>query len=155
MNGDQSGSGQVYNVTITAIPDAATYTVGDPVMFICTSDSPVASTTVNVSYLWQCDDCFADGRTDMAFERILADMDTSMINCRVTIDNDVFMTDTPFDLQVTQGMVIHNTCIRYRYIYSYNMDLLLFYVYIHIIAMCFLTCMKCFKNFLNLFMFHH
>ena len=115
VNGQPSGSGQgpsVYNVTITTSPNATTYTVGDSVMFMCIVDPPIISTTVNVSYLWQCDDCFADGRTDMAFVRILTDMGISMINCRVTVDNDIFTTDTPFDLQVTQGMVIHNTCIR-------------------------------------------
>ena len=107
--GANGQSGQIFNVTITTSPDTLTYTVGDSVMFICTVDPPITSTTVNVSYLWQCDGCFADGRTEMAFERILTDMDSSsMINCRVTIDNDTFTTDTPFDLQVTQGIVIYN-----------------------------------------------
>ena len=98
-------NGQVYNVTITTSPNATNYTVGDSVMFMCVVDPPIISTTVNVSYLWQCDGCFADGRTDMAFERVLTYMDTSMISCSVTVDNDTFMTDTPFDLQVTQGIV--------------------------------------------------
>ena len=72
-------------------------------MFMCILDPPVASTTVNVSYLWQCDGCFADGRTGMTIMQVLTDMDTSMINCEVTIGNDMFMTDTLFDLQVTKG----------------------------------------------------
>ena len=123
VKGQPSGSGQgqsSYNVTIEANPDMPTYTVGDSVMFMCMVYPPITSTTVNVSYLWLCDDCFADGRTGMVIVQQLTDMNTSMIDCEVTVDNDTFTTDTSFDLQVTQGMIIHNACIRY----IHNMNLL-------------------------------
>ena len=106
VNG-QSGSGQAYNVTITANPDTLTYTVGELVTLECMVDPPIMSTTVNVTYLWQCDGCFADGSTDMVIMRQLTDVDTSMINCSATVNDNRFMTDTPFDLQVTQGMILN------------------------------------------------
>ena len=75
---------------------------------MCIVDPPIASTTTIVTYSWQCDSCFADGRTDMTFVQVVTDTDTSMINCSVTVDGVVFTTGTPFDLQVTQGMVTYN-----------------------------------------------
>ena len=96
-------NGQTYNVTITATPNTTTYTVGDLITLICAVDPPIVSTSITVTYLWQCDGCFADGNTDMVIMRTLTDMDTSMINCSATVDGIIFMTDEPFDLQVTQG----------------------------------------------------
>ena len=110
MNG-QSGSTPSYNVTITATPSTTNYTVGDSVTLICMVDPPIASTSVIVTYSWQCDGCFADGDTDMVIMRTLTDMDTSMINCSATVDGVNFTTDEPFDLQVTQGMAILTTCV--------------------------------------------
>ena len=98
-------NGQMYNVTITANPNTSTYTVGDLITLMCILDPPINTTTVIVTYSWQCDGCFADGRTDMVIMQQLTDMDTSMISCSVTVDSDTFMTDTPFDLQMTQGIV--------------------------------------------------
>ena len=110
MNG-QSGSTPSYNVTITATPSATNYTVGDSVTLICMVDPPIASTSVIVTYLWQCDGCFADGDTDMVIMRTLTDMDTSMIDCSAIVDGVNFTNDEPFDLQVTQGMAILTTCV--------------------------------------------
>ena len=104
VNG-QSGNGQAYNVTITASPNGSFYAVGDLITLQCIVDPPIISTTVNVTYSWECDGCFADGSTGMVIMRQLTDMDTSMISCSATINGVKFMTDTPFDLQVTQGMV--------------------------------------------------
>ena len=103
MNG-QSGSGQVYDVTITANPNTSTYTVGDLVTLMCKVDPPI--NTATVTYLWQCDGCFANGNTDMVIMQQLTDMDTSMINCSATVNGVGFTTVTPFDLQV-QGMVLN------------------------------------------------
>ena len=58
---------------------------------------------INEIYLWECDGCFANGRTDMALMRVLTKRDSSMINCSATIDSVVYKTDMPFYLQVTQG----------------------------------------------------
>ena len=110
MNG-QSGSTPLYNVTIIATPNTATYTVGDLVTLMCLVDLSIASTSVTVTYLWQCHGCFADGVTDMVIMRTLTDMDTSMINCSAIVDGVVFTTDEPFNLQVTQGMVILTICV--------------------------------------------
>ena len=110
MNG-QSGSTPLYNVTITATPSTTTYTVGDPVTLICLVDPPIVSTSVTVTYLWQCDGCFAHGVTDMIIMRTLTDMDTSMIDCSAFVDGVVFTTDIPFDLQVTQCMTILTICV--------------------------------------------
>ena len=109
MNG-QSGSGQAYNVTITASPDETFYKVGDLITLMCIVDPPIVSTTASVTYSWQCNACFADGRTDMTMQQQLTDMDTSMINCSATVNGIEFMTNTPFNLQVT-GMVIFITYI--------------------------------------------
>ena len=109
VNG-QSGSTQSYNVTIIANPNTTTYTVGDSVTLICAVDPPIVSTSIIVTYLWQCDGCFADNSTDIAIMRNLTDMDTSTIDCSAIINDVVFMTDESFNLQVTQGMAI-NMCI--------------------------------------------
>ena len=109
MNG-QSGSTPSYNVIINATPNATTYTVGDLVTLICLVDPPIVSTSVSVTYLWQCDGCFANN-TDMVIMRTLTDMDTSMINCSAIVDGVAFTTDIPFNLQVTQGMTILTICV--------------------------------------------
>ena len=96
-------NGQMYNVTITASPNTTAYTVGDLLTLTCIVDPPIVSTTINVTYSWQCDGCFAHNRTDMAVIETLTDMDTSMINCSATVDDIVFTSDIPFNLQVTQG----------------------------------------------------
>ena len=96
-------NGQMYNVTINASPNTTAYTVGDLLTLTCIVDPPIVSTTINVTYSWQCGGCFADDRTDMAVIETLTDMDTSMINCSATVDGVVFTTDIPFNLQVTQG----------------------------------------------------
>ena len=110
MNG-QSGRTLLYNVTITATPSTTNYTVGDSVTLICMVDPPIASTSVTVTYLWQCDGCFADGDTDMVIMSTLTDMDTSMIDCSAIVDGVNFTTDIPFSLQVTQGTTILTICV--------------------------------------------
>ena len=109
MNG-QGGSTPSYDVTITTTPNTTNYTVGDPVTLICLVEPPIASTSVIVTYLWQCDGCFADGDTDMVIMRTLTDMDTSMIDCSAIVDGVNFTTDEPFNLQVIQGMAILTIC---------------------------------------------
>ena len=105
QSGSGSGSGLVYIVTITATPSTTSYSVGDIVTLMCIVDPPTYS-NVNVTYSWQCDGCFADGMTDMAIMRVLTEMDNSTINCSAIINNEIFTTDVPFDLQVTQGRVV-------------------------------------------------
>ena len=102
VNG-QSGSGLVYTVTITATPNTTTYSVGDLVTLMCMVDPLISS---DVTYSWQCNGCFADGMTNIAIMRVVSEMDSTMINCSATINNETFRTDVPFDLQVTQGRVV-------------------------------------------------
>ena len=87
-------------VTIVADPDNDTYAVADSLTLTCTIDPPPTDT---VAYLWNCSGCFADGMTTPTISRVLTDMDNSTINCTVTIDGNVTMTDMPFNLQVTRG----------------------------------------------------
>ena len=133
VNG-QSGSGQAYSVTITASPNGSFYAVGDLITLQCIVDPPITSTTTIVTYSWKCNGCFADGYTDMVIMRQLteSDMDTSLISCSATVNGVKFMTDIPFDLQVTQGMVriylqhvckkgscwllVHQTIITHSYV---------------------------------------
>ena len=100
--GSGSGNGQVYTVTITAIPNTTTYSVGDLVTLLCMVNPPISS---DVTYLWQCNSCFADGMTDMAITRVLSEMDNAMINCSATINKEALTTVVPFNL-VTQGRVV-------------------------------------------------
>ena len=86
--------------------DVEPYTVGDSLTLTCMLAPSVNTTDRDVTYLWECNGCFANGMTAMVITQSLTDMDTSMINCLVTVDNDTFMTDTPFDLRVTQGIFI-------------------------------------------------
>ena len=109
MNG-QSRSGQTYHVTITASPNATFHEIGDRITLMCIVDPPITATNVTITYSWHCDDCFANGLTDMAIMRQLTDMDTSMINCSATVDGIEFMTDTPFNLELI-SMVILITCV--------------------------------------------
>ena len=94
-------SGQDYNVTIVASPIMTSYTVGDSLMLTCMVTSS-GSTGVNVTYSWQCSNCFAAGETDPTINQILTDMDNSTIRCSPTINGTVYMSDE-FNLQVTQG----------------------------------------------------
>ena len=82
----------------------APYTVGDTLTLTCTRIPPVDTTNSTVTYLWECGGCFADQSTNMTVMRTLTDMDTSMIDCSVMVDNVAFTTNMPFDLQVTQGI---------------------------------------------------
>ena len=100
--GSGSGSGQVYTVTVTATPNTTTYSVGDLVTLLCVVNPPISS---DVTYLWQCNSCFADGMTDMAIMRVLSEMDNAMINCSTTINNETLTTVVPFNL-VTRGRVV-------------------------------------------------
>ena len=115
----------VYTVVITATPNTTTYSVGDLVTLMCTVDPPASS---NVTYSWQCDGCFADGMTDMAIMRVLSEMDNTMINCSATISNDTFITDVPFDLQVTRGRVVsfwlNKIILCNLYIYKNNLKII-------------------------------
>ena len=99
-------------VTIMAIPDMDTYTVADNLTLICTLDPPPTDTSVTVTYLWECSGCFADGLMTATISRVLTDMDNSTIDCTVTVDGNDTMTDMPFDLQVTEGIVIDNLTVK-------------------------------------------
>ena len=98
----QSGNELVYTVTITAIPNTTTYSVGDLVTLMCMVDPPY----VNVTYSWLCNDCFADGMTNMTIVGNLTEMDNTMIYCSATNYNNTFTTIVSFDLQVTRGRVV-------------------------------------------------
>ena len=91
-------------VTIEATPDMDTYAVADNLTLMCTLDPPPIDTSVTVTYLWECSNCFANGLITPTINRILTDMDTTMIDCRVNNSGNVTMTDMAFDLQVTRGI---------------------------------------------------
>ena len=96
-------SGQDITVAIEATPERDDYMVGESLTLMCVPTPQPAGTNL-VSYLWECDGCFANGTTMPTITRILNDMDgNSMIDCSVTIDGNVTMSDMTFDLQVTQG----------------------------------------------------
>ena len=100
---DVGVNGQDIIVTIEADPDRECYTVGETLTLKCVLD-PVPS-DVNVSYFWECSGCFADGVTMPTISRALNDTDgDSMINCSVTINDNVIMSNMTFDLQVIQGI---------------------------------------------------
>ena len=95
-----SGQNDTNNVTITTTPNRISYLVGQNLMLTCMVVPPVPA-DANATYSWNCSGCFADGIMTQTISRILTAMDSnSMINCSVTIDGNVSMTDTPFDLQV-------------------------------------------------------
>ena len=97
-------SGQLnYDVTIVANPNMTSYKVGDTVTFTCMVDPLIDSTSSNVMYLWTCSGCFADGMTTITITQTLTAMDSSMIDCSITIDGSKFRSNMKFDLQVTQG----------------------------------------------------
>jgi len=113
-------SGQNYTVTIVANPDMSFYAIGNNLMLTCMV-TPAANDD-NATYMWSCPTCFADGSTMQTVSTSgLVEMDgDNMINCFVTIGNTEYMSDVPFDLQVTQG--------TYTYFY-----LLCFKVYTNIL----------------------
>ena len=79
---------------------------GTFVTLMCIVDPPIptSNATINETYLWQCDGCFANENSDMVInKKILIIEDTSVINCSAIINGDVYETDVPFYLQVTQG----------------------------------------------------
>ena len=95
-------SGQDDNniVTITTNPNRTSYLVGQNLTLTCMVDPDDAT----AAYSWNCSGCFANGNTTQTINRTLTAMDNnSMIDCSVTIDGNVSLTDTPFDLQVIQG----------------------------------------------------
>ena len=96
-------SGQPYGVTIEASSTATSYTVGDNITLTCVVDSSIASNSSNISYIWTCSGCFANSMTTPIISHHLTSMDSSMIDCSATVDGVVYMTEIPFDLQVTQG----------------------------------------------------
>ena len=96
-------SGQNYGVTIEASSTATSYTVGDNITLTCVVDSSITSNTSNISYTWTCSGCFADDMTTPMISHRLTSMDSSIIDCSATVDGFVYMTEIPFDLQVTQG----------------------------------------------------
>ena len=55
-------SGQPYGVTIEA-SSTTSYTVGDNITLTCVVDSSITSNPSNISYIWTCSHCFADGMT--------------------------------------------------------------------------------------------
>ena len=96
-------------VTIMADPDNDTYAVADSLTLTCTIPTTATDT---VTYLWSCSGCFADGLNMSTISRVLTDMDNSTIDCTATIDGNMTMTDAPFDLQVTRGIVIGNLTVK-------------------------------------------
>ena len=95
-------SGQPYGVTIEA-SSTTSYTVGDNITLTRVVDSSIASNSSNISYIWTCSRCFADGTTTPIISHHLTSMDSSMIDCSATVDGVIYMTEIPFCLQVTQG----------------------------------------------------
>ena len=105
-------NGQNYSVTIEVDPDLASYTVGSNVTLECVTDPVITGTGITAMYIWQCDTgCFADGMTTPTITQQLTDMDSGLIDCSVTIDGDVYMSDNMFDLQVSQGIKVYVICI--------------------------------------------
>ena len=93
------------NVTIVANPNPP-YTVEDTLTLMCMVNfDPSVPANATITYSWQCSGCFANGITTQIISRILTVMDSSMINCTVSIDDNNFTSDT-FNLQVTQGSYI-------------------------------------------------
>ena len=103
-------SGQHYNVTIEASSTTTSYTVGDNITLTCVVNSSITSNNSNISYMWTCPGCFADGMTTPTISHHLTSMDSNMIDCSATVDGVVYMTDIPFDLQVAQGITLY-VCI--------------------------------------------
>ena len=96
-----------YNVTIEVNPNLTNYTVGSTVTLECVVDPVITDTSITPVYSWQCDTgCFADGMTTPTITQQLTDMDSGVIECSVTIDGDVYMSNITFDLQVSQGIKV-------------------------------------------------
>ena len=99
-------------VIIEATPDMETYAVEDNLTLNCTLNPAPTDTSITVTYLWECSDCFADGLTTPTVNRILTVMDNSTIDCSVDVGGNVTMADMPFDLQITRGIVIDNLTVK-------------------------------------------
>lgn len=67
---------------------------------MCMVDPQPSSSAANLSYLWTCSNCFADGLTMPTIIRVLSDVDTAMINCTATIDGVEYRSNMAFNLQV-------------------------------------------------------
>ena len=78
----------------------ATYTVGESLVLTCMVE-PMPNS--NVTYLWECFGCFADGMMTQNITGVLTDIDSDDIDCTVTIDGMEYMSEMAFELQVTQG----------------------------------------------------
>ena len=105
-------NGQDYSVTIEVDPVLASYTVGSTLTLECVVDPVITDTSITPMYSWQCDTgCFADGMTTPTITRQLTDMDNGVINCSVTIDGVMYVSNITFDLQVSQGTKLYVICI--------------------------------------------
>ena len=90
----------------------ASYTVGSTVTLECVVDPVIINTSITPMYSWQCDTgCFADGITTPTITQQLTGMDNGVINCSVTIDGVMYMSNITFDLQVSQGIKVYVICI--------------------------------------------
>ena len=79
-------------------------------------DPVIINTSITQMYLWQCDTgCFADGMTTQTITQQLTDTDSGVINCSVFIDDDDYVSNITFDLQVSQGIKV--------YVHSYTYSL--------------------------------
>ena len=93
----------------------AFYTVGSNVTLECVVDPVITNTNITPMYSWLCDTgCFADGMTTSTITQHLTDMDSGVIECSVNVDDDEYMSDILFDLQVTEGIKVYIICIIIR-----------------------------------------
>ena len=90
----------------------ASYTVGETLTLVCVVDASINTTSRNVTHLWQCSGCFADGLNTSNIMQQLTDRDSSMISCLVNVDGAEYMSDV-FNLQVTQGDFSLDMCVHY------------------------------------------
>ena len=90
----------------------ASYTAGSTVTLECVVDPVITGTGITPMYSWQCDtSCFANGTTTPMITRQLTDIDSGVINCSVTIDGIMYVSNITFDLQVSQGIKVYVICI--------------------------------------------
>ena len=86
----------------------ASYTVGSTITLECVVDPVFTNTSITPVYSWRCDTgCFADGMTTQIITQQLTDTDSGVINCSVSIDDDEYMSNITFDLQVSQGIKVY------------------------------------------------
>ena len=86
----------------------ASYTVGSTVTLECVVDPVITDTSITPVYSWQCDTgCFADGMTTQIITQQFTDTNSGVINCSVSIDDDEYMSNITFDLQVSQGIKVY------------------------------------------------